>query len=229
MKKPEQRQITVLTLDEARKKVLNYLSNSTSCCFKSAPNPACAYHTAAWIEDEAQERVKDSVRQAEFHRTHTTKLGEIVPRMTARKVGEQLVKLGLRIYDDKSESYRASQAALDEGYALLVNEYGFPKVYWVIEPTMTAILEGVDNATLSRWQEINSHREDYEHELERLDKIIDHAAYMTRSERETVYMFEHSGEFQNILTQIHRRAVRRAYYDERAGKPVVLLNMKTQP
>lgn len=133
-----------MTIEEARQKVRNYLANSTSCCYEGGEygEPKCAIHTAEWIEREAQEKFKAAKEAEEFHREWTSKLGDLVPKMSARKVGERLVELGLRVYHDDGSTYRASAAALDEDIARIIDEKRYPTVFWNRERTVAIILDG---------------------------------------------------------------------------------------
>src|ERR1035441_2137609 len=158
-----------MTLDEARQKTINYITYSTSCCFQNYPNSECGLHTEAWVEREAAARVKDASEAEEFHREWTSKLGDIMPKMSARTVGERLVEMGLRVshYDARTEkdTYRASAAALDEDIARIVEEKGYPKVYWNIERTVAIILDGPTAEQLANWEAVNRNREQHEDEL----------------------------------------------------------------
>src|ERR1035441_3503469 len=156
-----------MTLDEARQKTINYITNSTSCCFQHgelgepwSPNPDCPVHTAAWIEKEAAERVKNAAEAEEFHREWTSKLGDLVPKMSAREVGARLVELGLRVYHDDGSTYRASAAALDEDIARIIDDKGYPKVFWNRERTVAIILDGPSAEQQSNWKVLNQTSEE---------------------------------------------------------------------
>jgi hypothetical protein len=223
-----------MTLEDAREQTINYITHSTSCCFGRGvlgeayvPNPDCPTHTAAWIEREAAERVKNAAEGEEFHREWTSKLGDLVPKLSARKVGERLVELGLRVshYDARTEkdTYRASAAALDEDYARIVEEYGYPKLYWNIERTVAIILDGPTAEQLANWEAVNRNREQYEDELASLDAIIDHIAYLSDREKHDATTLYGAG---CSVKTFWRKAVKRAYYDQNNGAPLKLRKLE---
>lgn len=207
-----------LTIEIARAKVINNINNSTKCCHQQYPNPHCTLHTSEYVEREAQQRMADAADGRQFRREFTKTLSEIVPKMSGRKAGAKLVEIGLRVYDDASESYRASKAALDEHYAQIVIEYGHPVLYWNIEKTMTAILND-DDVAQTRWREINAAKEAYTREIDRLDSIIDNYAYLSRAEQMCIVALDKGGQW-DATRKIFRRAAIRAYYDLKEGRPL---------
>jgi hypothetical protein len=207
-------------MNNQESKSIIWITNPTKCCWQSYPNPNCKIHTREWVKQEAERRRKEAAEQATFEQQWTHKLADFIPKVSGRKVGERLIELGLRVYDDTSETYDASAAALDDRIATIRDRHGYPTLFWHRERVAAILLDGADSETTQRWIKSNNDREKYDKDMSALDAIIDHESYLTSAEQMQILGMDKSG-IGNPQT-LYRQAVKRAYSDRRDGKPLKL-------
>lgn len=113
-------------MEEARRRTMNWLRNSTQCCYtgEGARGEACNIHTAAWIEEKAKERVEDANRWMGW----TNRLGDLIRGMSAVRAGRMLADAGYR-----NETGHPSEQALEEGLAKWVEFHTYPVAIWSID------------------------------------------------------------------------------------------------
>jgi len=114
-----------MTITEARRKTMNWLRNSTQCCYSGPEGPRppepCKLHNPAWIEAEAKKRMEVANQWMGW----TNRLGDLVRGMSAVRVGRMLADAGYR--DEKGQP---SQRALNEELAAWVEFHGYPVPIW---------------------------------------------------------------------------------------------------
>jgi hypothetical protein len=117
-----------MSIDEARRRTMNWLRNSTPCCYRGEGQrePRPCKHTLEWIEAEAERRMENANRWMGW----TNRMGDLLPGTSAVKAGRILADAGLR-----NEKGHPSEAALagDEPLAEWVEHHGYPVAIWCID------------------------------------------------------------------------------------------------
>lgn len=123
-----------MTLDEARRKTMSWLRNSTSCCYRGEgmdlDRPQCPEHTPKWIEADAQRRMADANRWMGW----TNRLGDLLPGRSAVRAGRLLADAGYR-----NENGHPSPKAIAEDLAAWTEHHGYPVALWNVERIREAL------------------------------------------------------------------------------------------
>ena len=120
-----------MTIEEARQRTLNYIRNSTSCCYAGDRNvdpytSTPCIHTPEWIESEAQKRLD----HANQYLGWTNRLGDLMSGVSAVKAGRILADSGLR--DEKGQPSDKALAG-DAPLAVWAEHHGYPVAIWSVE------------------------------------------------------------------------------------------------